>query len=247
LAYQERTYRVRCRAPELVSFTARVKETDLWCLAREDLSGPALEAAADARRGLEAYIARHPGFAGALEPWPADPLAPPLVRAMIAAGRAAGTGPMAAVAGAVAHQVGRRLREASPEVVVENGGDLFLAAGRRLTVALDAGASPLSGRLGLAVAAEDMPLCVCTSSATVGHSLSLGKADAATVAAADGALADAAATALGNRVRGRADLAPALEWTRGVPGISGALVVLGERMAAWGRLTLVDLEDEPRP
>jgi hypothetical protein len=147
----------------------------------------------------------------------------------------------------VAHQVGRRLREASPEVVVENGGDLFLAAGRRLTVALDAGASPLSGRLGLAVAAEDMPLCVCTSSATVGHSLSLGKADAATVAAADGALADAAATALGNRVRGRADLAPALEWTRGVPGISGALVVLGERMAAWGRLTLVDLEDEPRP
>jgi hypothetical protein len=129
-------------------------------------------------------------------------------------------------------------------VVVENGGDLFLAAGRRLTVALDLGASPLSGRLGLAVEAGEMPLCVCTSSATVGHSLSLGKADGATVAAADGALADAAATALGNRVRGRHDLEPALRWAGGVPGVVGALVVLGERMAAWGRLTLVDLEDQ---
>jgi hypothetical protein len=240
-AYEPRHYRVRCRPDGLVAFTARVKETDLWILARQDLTPQATEAILDLRRGLELYIRDNPGFLQALTPWREDPLAPPLVREMIAAGRAVGAGPMAAVAGAIAQAVGRRLKELSPQVVVENGGDVFLDAGREVTVAVDAGPSPLSGRLGIRVAAQDMPLCVCTSSATVGHSLSLGRADAATVAAPSGALADAAATMLGNRVAAPQDLEPALRWVSGVEGVRGAVVVLGERLAAWGELELVDL------
>lgn len=239
--YEERLYRERCKSRGLVSFTVRVKETDLWIAADSDLTSQAVEFIQRHRRGVENYISNHTGFLEALTPWPDDPLAPPLVRAMIAASQAVGSGPMAAVAGAIAQIVGQDLLDLSDRVVVENGGDLFLAADRDLTVAVDAGQSPLSGRLGVELAAADMPICLCTSSGTVGHSLSLGRADAATVASKDGALADAMATMLGNRVQGKADLTPALEWASTVPGIQGALLVLGDKLAAWGELTLVDL------
>lgn len=244
--FEERVYRVHCRTGSLRAFTVRVKETDLWILAERDLARQALESISRHRRALEVYLDQNPLFLESLIPLPPDPLAPPLARAMLAAGEAAGVGPMAAVAGAIAEAVGRDLRELSPRVVVENGGDIFLDAGRDVTVGIWAGDSPLNGRLGLKAPAESMPLCLACSSGVVGHSLSLGKADAAVVAARDGALADAAATALGNRVRSRGDLAPALEWASGVPGLDGALLVLGDRLGAWGEMTLVDLKEETR-
>lgn len=242
--YEERLYRARCKSRGLVSFTARVKETDLWIAADNDLESRAVESIQHHRRGLENYIASHSGFLETLTPWPDDALAPPLVRAMIAASQAAGSGPMAAVAGAIAQAVGQDLLAHSSRVVVENGGDVFMAADRDMVVALDAGKSPLSGRLGVELAASGMPLCLCTSSGTVGHSLSLGRADAATVASSDGALADAMATVLGNRVQGKGDLAPALEWAATVPGVKGGLLVLDDKLAAWGDLTLVDLQGD---
>ena len=242
--YEERLYRARCHSRGLVSFTVRVKETDLWIAADSDLKNKAMESIQRHRRGLENYIVSNPGFLEALTPWPEDDLAPPLVRSMIAAGRAAGAGPMAAVAGAIAHFVGRDLLSLSSRVVVENGGDVFLAADRGMVVAVDAGKSPLTGRLGVELAAEDMPLCLCTSSGTVGHSFSQGRADAAMVASKDGALADATATMLGNRVQGKGDLAAALQWAATVPGVLGALLVLDDKLAAWGQLTLLDLKED---
>ncbi len=119
---------------------------------------------------------------------------------MAAAAQTAGVGPMAAVAGAIAECVGRELLEFSPEVIVENGGDIFLKVSHRRTVGIFAGDSPLTGRIGIQIEARDTPLGVCTSSGTVGHSLSFGRADAVVVLAPAAALADAAATAIGNRV-----------------------------------------------
>ncbi len=109
----------------------------------------------------------------------------------------------------------------SPEVIVENGGDIFLKTSQAATVALYAGNSPLSLKVGILLAAAMTPLGVCTSSGTVGHSLSLGRADAACVLAADTALADAAATALGNRVKVPDDIPAALEWLSNTPGYFG--------------------------
>jgi len=239
--FQERIYRLKCAGSGLVSFTAQVKETDLWITASQDLAPEAVSAVMTLRRSLESYLVENPAALASLEPLPLDPLAPPLMQAMLAAGQAAGTGPMAAVAGALAQAVGRELGRLADEVVVENGGDVYLAAGRDMTVGLEAGDSPVSGRLGIKIALDDMPLCLGTSSGTVGHSLSLGKADAATVKAADGALADAAATALGNRVKTARDLEPALDWISGVPGVQGALIVIGAKLAAWGDMELVPL------
>ncbi|MFZ5585682.1 MAG: UPF0280 family protein [Thermodesulfobacteriota bacterium] len=240
-AYQARDYRVAARQGGLAAFTVRVKETDLWIQAQRDLSAEALESVLRHRRALEAYAGQRPGFLSALQPLPMDDLAPPLVRSMLAAGLAAGAGPMAAVAGAIAQAVAADLLAHSPAVAVENGGDVYLALDREAVVGVWAGDSPLSGKLGLRVAAAAMPLAICTSSGTVGHSLSLGRADAATVVALDAALADAAATVLGNRVAKQADLGPALDWAQGVPGVRGALVILGERLAAWGEIELTPI------
>ncbi len=200
------------------------------------------------RERLERYIARHPQFLTSLTPLPLLPEAPPIARSMAAAAEAAGVGPMAAVAGAMAEAAARAaLAAGAREAVVENGGDIFLASASPVVVALyagDASAQPLSGRLALAVSPHRMPLAVCSSSGLMGHSLSFGLCDLATVVAADGALADAAATRAGNLVRSETDIEGALEQIMTVAGVSGVLIVKGARVGMAGELPeLVRAED----
>ncbi len=222
----------------LTSFQVKIHETDLMILAQRELRQVVTEIVLHERRQLEHYIASHPGFLESLSPWPEDPLAPRIVKEMIQAGARVNVGPMAAVAGAIAGAVGQALLDHSPEVIVENGGDIYLKISQPATVALYAGHSPLSMKIGILIAAAMTPLGVCTSSGTVGHSLSLGRADAACVLAADTALADAAATALGNRVKVPADIPAALEWLSDTPDILGGVVIAGDKLGAWGELEL---------
>ena len=125
-----------------------------------------------------------------------------LVKEMIRVSTLANVGPMAAVAGAMAEFVSKDLLKISKQVIVENGGDIYLATSRERTIGIYAGTSPLSMKLGITISPEDSPLGVCTSSGTVGPSLSFGKADAVCILSKSAALADAAATAVGNVVRG---------------------------------------------
>ncbi len=239
--HEPRTYRTRMARAGLTGFRVAVRETDLWVLAAGDFSAEVRDLVIQERARLEAYIGGHPDFLTTLVPWPADPFAPAVVREMIEAAAVAGVGPMAAVAGALAARVGRHLAPLSPEVIVENGGDIFLAIQQPATVALFAGTSPLSHRVGLHLDPSLSPLGVCTSSASVGHSLSFGRADAACVLAESAALADAAATAMGNRVQGPDSMAPALAWVATLPGILGAVIIVGEKLGAWGQVELVPL------
>ncbi len=233
-----RHYRTRMARANLTGFQVKVNETDLMIFAEQDLGQLATTVVLQERRQLEQYISRHPEFLDSLTPWPADPLAPPIVKSMIRAGTQVNVGPMASVAGAIAAAVGEQLLQHSTEVIVENGGDIFLKVSEPATLALYAGNSPLSMKIGLLIPGELTPLGVCTSSGTVGHSLSLGRADAATVLAADTALADAAATALGNRVKTSDDIDSALKWLAFVPDIIGGVVIIGEKLGAWGRVEL---------
>lgn len=238
---QPRTYRTRMSREGLVGFRVAVKETDLMILAQRDLSVEGRALIIQERRHLEAYIQQHPDFLTTLTPWPPDPYAPPLVRDMIQAATPAGVGPMAAVAGAIAARVGQALLDFTEEIIVENGGDIFMHLHQSATVSLFAGPSPLSHKVGLKIHPEPETCGVCTSSGTVGHSLSFGQADAACVVAPDTALADACATALGNRIASAGTIQEALDWLAGLPGLIGALVVVGEHMGAWGRIELVPL------
>ena len=218
-----------------------VQETDLAVYSDTVLAGLAREEVLIQRGYLEGYITAHRGFRSTLAPWPVDELAPPIVRRMIAAGRDAGVGPMAAVAGAIAEAVAQALLLRVTEVIVENGGDIFLHTTRDLTLGLFAGVSPLSMKVGLVLAGAAMPLGVCTSSGSVGHSLSQGHADAACVISRSGALADAAATAIGNRVQRPQDIQGAIDWGRSIPGVLGIVIVAADKIGAWGSVELVPL------
>ncbi|NOQ46276.1 MAG: UPF0280 family protein [Desulfobulbaceae bacterium] len=239
-SYQERSYR-RVEQSGLVSSRVKIMETDLHILASGQVEDEALGLVTDIRRQLEDYIAGHREFLHALAPLPMDGAAPAIIREMLDSGLKANVGPMAAVAGAVAEAVGHSLiGKGVNEVIVENGGDVFIARQQECTVAVYAGESPLSGKVGIKVPAECMPLGVCCSSGTIGHSLSLGVADAAVVTASSTALADAAATRLGNEVvRPSGSLNRALEVARVISGISGAVIISGSQLGAWGDIELV--------
>jgi hypothetical protein len=238
--YEVRFYRDWVSKSGLVSFQAAVRESDLMIRARRDLRGKAEARLVEARAQIEAEIARRPEFAASLSPLPMPPSPGPVVRWMIEASRAFGVGPMAAVAGAVARFVGEGLLPDSPEVIVENGGDLFLKMDRPVEMGLYAGeGSPFSRELKLRVDPAGKPLGVCTSSGTVGHSLSFGKADAVVAVAEDAALADAAATAICNRIQSAEDVETALqdEQKRGL--LRALLIVIGKRMGAFGEIEMV--------
>ncbi|MEW6522879.1 MAG: UPF0280 family protein [Bacillota bacterium] len=242
--YHDRFYRDLACPEGMHRFRVEYRQTDLLVLVdraswRPALVGLALEVVQQQHRELVAWCRRDRAFLTALEPYPLEMGAPAMARTMAEAGAVVQVGPMAAVAGAMAEMVGRRLLEEVEDVLVENGGDIFLSGRRPVKVALFAGQSPLSLAVAVEVDASTRPLSVCTSSGTVGPSLSFGRADAAVAVAPDGALADAAATALGNRVQDPGDIPGALAWARTVPGLTGALVIQGDHLGAWGELRVV--------
>ncbi len=237
----ERTYRHLVQSERLPSFEVKVQETDLMIHARDNLETQAKELVFKYRGHIEAYIDQYPEFIDTLAPWPSDGPYPEIVGAMVQAGRYAQVGPMAAVAGALAEYVGQGLLSHTEEVIVENGGDIYIKTLTPLTMAVFAGKSPLSLRIGLHFPACANPFAVCTSSGTVGHSLSHGKADAVCVVAKSGALADAAATAIGNRIESAQSIQAAIDWGQKITGVNGLLVIVGDAMGLWGQIEVTPL------
>ena len=242
---EPRSYRHWVKGEGLTSFNVTVKETDLYIRAAKNLRKRTLRLVSKYRDMLEGYAERHPSFLTSLKPVPADKDSPQIVQAMLQAADMTGVGPMAAVAGAIAEFVGKELRSFSPEVIVENGGDIYLKSLRERIVGIYAGNSPLSGKIGIVVRAEETPLGICTSSGTVGHSLSFGQADAVVVLAPSTVLADAAATAIGNLVVDADDIQRGIEFAKGIDGLSGVLIIKDDKLGAWGEVRLCPVAAEP--
>lgn len=238
-AFVERTYR-RCFGGNLTFYRVQAQQSDLYIGTHGQFPEKARAALLHARAQLEAHIRTRPSFLTSFAPLaqPAD--APPLIRSMYQAAECAGVGPMAAVAGAVACAVGRTLLAYSDEVIVENGGDIYINSKTPRHVALYAGQSALSMQVAAVVPAGEWG--VCTSSGRVGPSISLGKADAAMVISHDAALADAAATALGNRLQTAQDMPAALQAVYDIGQIYGAAAVIDDRLAACGMLEFIPVQ-----
>lgn len=238
MIYQPRTYRSQHVSPDLVSFTVSVKETNLFVSATRDLERKTHRLVLKYRGILEKYIAGHPDFLTSLKPVEVEPDAPPIVRDMAEATRKAGVGPMASIAGAVAKFIGEELSKYSPDVIVENGGDIYINSTQSRVIGIFAGGSPLSGKIGIELMPNETPCGICTSSGTVGHSLSFGKADAVTIIAPSATLADAVATACGNVVQTADDIDKGLSVASNTIGVVGAVIITGDRIGAWGSVRL---------
>lgn len=236
--YQPRTYRHWIQEQGLASFHVVVKETDLYIRASSNLKIKARNLVLKYRRILEKYINQHPLFATSLKPVTVAEDAPAIIREMATSAGQVNVGPMAAVAGAMAQFVGEGLLPDSSEVIIENGGDIYIKSLKDRTIAIYAGKSPLSGKIGLEIKASETPLAICTSSGTVGHSLSLGKADAVVVVAESATLADAAATAIGNIIIQPDDIQSGIEFAKRIEGLLGVVIIKNDKIGIWGNLTI---------
>lgn len=240
--YKERVYRNLVHQDNLVSFRVAVKETDLFVHAAKHLEDVTMELVLKHRGYIEAYIQENQEFAKTLDPYRINGPAPIIIKDMAAAGEKTGVGPMAAVAGAISEHVGKGLLSYTDEVVVENGGDIFIKTGFPVTAGIFAGRSPFSMNIGLRVDPNGKPVSICTSSGTIGHSLSLGKADAVCVVSESCILADAAATSIGNHVVSKTDIQKAIEFGKNIDGVTGLVIIMGDRIGLYGKVEIVPLK-----
>ncbi len=223
--------------PDLVRERFRLKQTIVTITAQEEGHlEAAKEEIAVQRALLEDFIRDDPFFMLTLEPYDrAIEKAPPIIKEMVRAGSAVGIGPMSAVAGTIARfALEAMIRTGATHAIVDNGGDVALVTDRKVLMGIYAGSSPLKN-LAFEISPRARLFGICTSSGTVGPSISFGSADAAIVVSEDVSLADAAATALGNAVGEGSSLADSFNVVD-KPGIGGALVIRGEEMALWGDL-----------
>ena len=239
--YEERFYRSVTKPRDLICYEVAHKETDLFCCTKTDLSVFIKERVFSYRHQLDEYINMKPVFRESLTPVESDPFAPAIAREMIAASSILNVGPMATVAGAMAEFVGRDIMDLSDVFIIENGGDIYLKTDVERVIQIYAKDSPFSEKIGIKLKPNDSPYGVCTSSATVGPSLSLGNADAVCIIADSALFADGLATCLGNIVKKKDDISIAIEKGQQFPGVMGILIILGEHLGIWGDLDIVKL------
>lgn len=244
-AYTARSYRASSVRGDEKSFQALIEESDLWITCRKDvptdLPERVMQKLRELRSSLKAWMRLQPEFGPSLVPLEVPENAPQIIKSMAAGGQRFNVGPMAAVAGAVAEVIAREFVEESPEFIVENGGDIFMFSSRPRTVALLP--DPANGaNIGIKLEASLFPLSICSSSSTIGHSLSFGKGELVTVLARDAAMADAAATSLCNLLKHKGNLQKIVEFAEETPEILGLFAQCGGEMGLWGEIELVVLE-----
>lgn len=247
--YHERNYRLKYTAKDLYYYNVKVKESDLAIGVdimsySDSLVSLCEKKLRQVRQIIEDYIAQHPDFKTSLVPIKLQPGAPEIIRYMSDAALMADVGPMAAVAGVVAQEIGIELMNYTQEVLVENGGDIYINTKLERNIAVFAGESPFSHKIGIKVYPEEGPLGICTSSGTVGPSLSFGQADAVVVKAQSTPLADAVATAAGNIVSTPDDFIKAIDLVKGIPGIQGILIIQKDQMAVWGNMEIAPIRGQ---
>jgi hypothetical protein len=162
-----------------------------------------------------------------------------VAKIMVEAAKLAGVGPFAAVAGAINDMLADKLSDQSKQIFIENGGDIYIKSDKDRKIGIFAGKSVLSNKFAIEIPKEIFPVGICTSSATVGHSFSMGKADAAVVICKTSAVADAFATALCNRIKNIEDIAFALEWVNSFEEVIGAVAIMDDKIGAIGNIKLV--------
>ena len=217
-----------------------LKETFAWITADEkryiEIAKAELK---ERRKDLERFVRWQPYFAVTLEEYQIEEKneLPEIVLRMIESARKFGIGPMSAVAGTLAEFAVAAMRDAGATyAMVDNGGDVALVTDREVLVGVYAGESPFSNKIALKIPPTSSLLGICTSSGTVGHSISFGNADAATVVSNSASLSDAAATALCNSVTDAQSVKNAFHTIEHLESIRGALVIYKDMLATWGEM-----------
>ena len=235
--YEERFYRknisskfkleVSCRESDLLISTDKEVSYEI---AHEILSGYYSQ--------IEEYIKKNPGFKNSLSPIAFDDSAPLIVKRMIESSQITKIGPFASVAGAIASCVGKALLDFCEEVVVENGGDIFLKINTPKLLGVYLGEEFRPKHLTLKLKEKDYAFGVASSSSVIGQSLNFGKANLLTVVCQDAILADGFATALSNRIKSSQDAEVLIQEVKELNLVEGMLIAVDNKIYLWGDLEI---------
>ncbi len=239
IMYEERFYRAMQQSDGLITYKVIIDESDLMISSdfnEEKTVKNILEAL---RTNIEKACQSIDGFEKSLIPL-SEKSDDPIIQHMIDVSSKVGVGPMAAVAGTISEQVVKQTINltSTKQMIVENGGDIYISSKEERKILIFAGSSPFSNKIGIRIPKSGMPVGICTSAGTVGHSLSFGNADAVVVISKDTALADAAATAIGNLVVSKEDINKGLDFGKTIDGIQGVLIIIEDKMGAWGQVEI---------
>ena len=203
MIYDKRYYRLLINKTNLISYQVKISESDLFISSDSDLGAQAYASLAKYRNFLESYIVKKPEFKTSLLPLPPDPLAPAIIRQMLDYSSLCSVGPMASVAGAISEFVGMDLSTLTPNLIIENGGDIAIVNNKKAVCGIYSNNPILGNKIGFELKARKTPLGICTSSGKIGHSISFGYADSVTVLSKKASVADGLATKIANEAVGQ--------------------------------------------
>ncbi|MBU0711858.1 UPF0280 family protein [bacterium] len=236
--YEERIYRNSVKSNDLTGFQVMVMETDLYISAERDLSTEALVSVHKYRMQIQQYISENPEFQTTLKPYKVNNKAPQIIKEMASASSSAGVGPFASVAGALAEYVANDLLIYSDQIIIENGGDIYIKSNKNRLIGIYAGPSTLSNKLAIEINADETPLGVCTSSGTFGHSFSFGRADAVVIISKSTLIADAVATAVCNLIQNQSDIKKGIEFVKIIKAVYGVIIIKDAKIGIWGNIQI---------
>lgn len=235
--YEERFYRTRSLGKH--SLEVAYKESDLFVATDTKVDIKLLHKILEKYYcQIEEYIKQNPQFLTSLSPLRQDERAPLIVQDMLKVSQATAVGPFASVAGAIALYVGRELLTYCQEVIIENGGDLFLKINSDKRLGVYLGDRYDLQNITLKIHKQQTDFGIASSSAFIGPSLNFGKADLAMVIAKDAILADGFATALSNRIKEEKDVAGVMDSAKNNELIQGLLVFFEGKIFLWGEFSL---------
>ena len=215
----------------------QLKETIVTIIAEKDAYIEAAKKEIQKRRNeIEQFIRKDEFFEVSLKPYNYSEKDPEIIKKMCESSEKLNVGPMATVAGVIAeYAIKAMISKGAKHAIVDNGGDIAIFSNRTVRVGIYTG-NQNTNRYAFQVLPKNKILGICTSSGKIGHSLSFGNTDAVTVFSHDVAIADAAATALGNLVYARQDIKNAFKIFDGIEEITGAIIVIGDKIGLWGNV-----------
>lgn len=235
--YEERFYRnqIFSKFKLEVSF----KESDLLiCTDKRIDRGLAENVLIKYYRQIEEYVKANPSFLNSLFPLEINMGAPEIVKRMGEVSHLTGIGPFSSVAGAVAFYVGKDLLPFCEEIVIENGGDIFLRINEDKRLGVYLGDRFKIKNVTLKIKKRNCPFGIASSSSVIGHSLNFGRADLVTVIAKNVIIADGFATSLSNRIKKIKDINEIFKEAKDISEIEGLFVAFEDKLFLWGDLMI---------
>ncbi|MDD3296270.1 MAG: UPF0280 family protein [Candidatus Omnitrophica bacterium] len=237
MTYEERSYRDTIKANYKLEIG--FQESDLLICSKEEIDQEsAKKVLVNCYEVIENYAKSNPEFLTSLSPLRENKNAAVIIQKMLAASRIANIGPFASVAGAIAEETGLRLSLFSQEIIIENGGDIFLKINEDKIIGVYAGRCFEPEVIKLKIKSRDCSFGLASSSAHIGHSLNFGRADLVTVLSSGATVADALATSLSNQIKQRKDIKEVFSCITTNPFVEGLLIIFEGEIFLWGNLEL---------